>query len=162
MWHILKFKKFLTMHMSSKRVPTMNSLTLGTYKRKTLIDFSVAQRIWHLIFGCHTVTHGTDLRRLPLIMIQRAWKIFKEKMATITSSWICDITCTRCPADRGQYWDLGDNRTLMVGYEKRWKGREIEQYCTNDKNGRHRAEQLVAASRGREGAWQITLLCLFL
>ena len=47
----------------------MISLTLGTFKRKTLIDFSVAQRIWLSIFGCHTVTHGTDLRRLPHILV---------------------------------------------------------------------------------------------
>ena len=41
-------------------------IILGTYTRWTFIIFSLAQRILLLIFQCHTVTHGTDLRRSPL------------------------------------------------------------------------------------------------
>ena len=37
-------------------------IILGTYTRWTFIIFSLAQRILLLIFQCHTVTHGTDLR----------------------------------------------------------------------------------------------------
>ena len=38
---------------------------LGTYTRWTFVIFSLVQRILLLIFPCHTVTHGTDLRRSP-------------------------------------------------------------------------------------------------
>ena len=41
-------------------------MILGTYRNQTFIDFSPAQRIQLMIFLCHTVTHGTDLRRSPL------------------------------------------------------------------------------------------------
>ena len=41
-------------------------MILGTYRNQTFIDFSSAQRIQLMIFLCHTVTHGTDLRRSPL------------------------------------------------------------------------------------------------
>ena len=41
-------------------------IILGTYTRWTFIIFSLVQRILLLIFQCHTVTHGTDLRRSPL------------------------------------------------------------------------------------------------
>ena len=40
-------------------------MILGTYRNQTFIDFSPAQRIQLKIFLCHTVTHGTDLRRSP-------------------------------------------------------------------------------------------------
>ena len=40
-------------------------MILGTYRNQTFIDFSPAQRIQLMIFLCHTVTHGTDLRRSP-------------------------------------------------------------------------------------------------
>ena len=40
-------------------------IILGTYTSWTFIIFSLAQRIKLLIFQCHTVTHGTDLRRSP-------------------------------------------------------------------------------------------------
>ena len=40
-------------------------ITLGTYTRWTFVIFSLVQRILLLIFPCHTVTHGTDLRRSP-------------------------------------------------------------------------------------------------
>ena len=40
-------------------------IILGTYTRWTFIIFSLVQRILLLIFRCHTVTHGTDLRRSP-------------------------------------------------------------------------------------------------
>ena len=40
-------------------------IILGTYTGWTFIIFSLAQRIKLLIFQCHTVTHGTDLRRSP-------------------------------------------------------------------------------------------------
>ena len=40
-------------------------IILGTYTRWTFIIFSLVQRILLLIFQCHTVTHGTDLRRSP-------------------------------------------------------------------------------------------------
>ena len=42
-------------------------MILGTYRNQTFIDFSPAQRIQLMIFLCHTVTHGTDLRRSPLL-----------------------------------------------------------------------------------------------
>ena len=42
-------------------------IILGTYTRWTFIIFSLVQRILLLIFQCHTVTHGTDLRRSPLL-----------------------------------------------------------------------------------------------
>ena len=45
-------------------------IILGTYTRWTFIIFSLVQRILLLIFPCHTVTHGTDLRRSPH-MIER-------------------------------------------------------------------------------------------
>ena len=38
---------------------------IGTYTKWTFIDFSPVQRVLLLIFLCHTVTHGTDLRRSP-------------------------------------------------------------------------------------------------
>ena len=41
----------------------------GTYRNQTFIGFSPAQRIQLMIFSCHTVTHGTDLRRSPLDII---------------------------------------------------------------------------------------------
>ena len=41
-------------------------IILGTYTRWTFIIFSLVERILLLIFQCHTVTHGTDLRRSPL------------------------------------------------------------------------------------------------
>ena len=41
-------------------------IILGTYTRWTFVIFSLVQRILLLIFQCHTVTHGTDLRRSPL------------------------------------------------------------------------------------------------
>ena len=40
-------------------------ITLGIYTRWSFIVFSLAQRILLLIFQCHTVTHGTDLRKSP-------------------------------------------------------------------------------------------------
>ena len=40
-------------------------IILGTYTRWTFIIFFLVQRIILLIFRCHTVTHGTDLRRSP-------------------------------------------------------------------------------------------------
>ena len=40
-------------------------IILGTYTRWTFVIFSLVQRILLLIFPCHTVTHGTDLRRSP-------------------------------------------------------------------------------------------------
>ena len=40
-------------------------IIIGTYTRWTFIIFSLVQRILLLIFPCHTVTHGTDLRRSP-------------------------------------------------------------------------------------------------
>ena len=40
-------------------------MILGTYRNQTFIDFSPAQRIQLMISLCHTVTHGTDLRRSP-------------------------------------------------------------------------------------------------
>ena len=42
-------------------------IILGTYTRWTFIIFSLVERILLLIFRCHTVTHGTDLRRSPLM-----------------------------------------------------------------------------------------------
>ena len=42
-------------------------MILGTYRNQTFIDFSPAQRIQLMIFLCHTVTHGTDLRRSPQV-----------------------------------------------------------------------------------------------
>ena len=50
-------------------------IILGTYTRWTFIIFSLAQRILLLIFQCHTVTHGTDLRRSPLLS---QWKLEAE------------------------------------------------------------------------------------
>ena len=41
-------------------------INLGTYTKWMFILLSLAQRILLLIFQCHTVTHGTDLRRSPL------------------------------------------------------------------------------------------------
>ena len=38
---------------------------IGTYTKWTFIDLSPVQRVLRLIFLCHTVTHGTDLRRSP-------------------------------------------------------------------------------------------------
>ena len=46
-------------------------MILGTYRKQTFIDFSLTQRIQLMIFLCHTVTHGTDLRRSPLLSIIR-------------------------------------------------------------------------------------------
>ena len=43
-------------------------IILGTYTRWTFVIFSLVQRILLLIFPCHTVTHGTDLRRSPQVM----------------------------------------------------------------------------------------------
>ena len=49
-------------------------IILGTYTRWTFIIFSLVERILLLIFQCHTVTHGTDLRRSPpLIFIQQIY-----------------------------------------------------------------------------------------
>ena len=56
-------------------------IILGTYTRWTFIIFSLAQRILLLIFQCHTVTHGTDLRRSPLVVIA-----FGAQFATLPSS----------------------------------------------------------------------------
>ena len=43
-------------------------IILGTYTRWTFIIVSLVQGILLLIFQCHTVTHGTDLRRSPLLL----------------------------------------------------------------------------------------------
>ena len=42
-------------------------MILGTYRKQTFIDFSLTQRIQLMIFLCHTVTHGTDLKRSPQV-----------------------------------------------------------------------------------------------
>ena len=47
-------------------------IILGTYTRWTFIIFSLVQRILLLIFRCHTVTHGTDLRRSPPLSYDEA------------------------------------------------------------------------------------------
>ena len=43
------------------------------YTRWTFIIFSLVQGILLLIFQCHTVTHGTDLRRSP-----HMWKLLRK------------------------------------------------------------------------------------
>ena len=40
-------------------------INLGTCSKWMFTLLSLAQRILLLIFQCHTVTHGTDLRRSP-------------------------------------------------------------------------------------------------
>ena len=46
-------------------------IILGTYTRWPFIIFSLVQRILLLIFQCHTVTHGTDLRRSPQRTVEK-------------------------------------------------------------------------------------------
>ena len=58
---------------------------IGTYTKWTFIDFSPVQRVLLLIFLCHTVTHGTDLRRLP----QR--RCFELSGTGITADKLCDM-----------------------------------------------------------------------
>ena len=50
-------------------------IILGTYPRWTFIIFSLVQRILLLIFRCHTVTHGTDLRRSPPLRDGQGWPL---------------------------------------------------------------------------------------
>ena len=65
MWHTKKGKHFSSFRIRSGRWPRMFFMILGTYRKQTFIDFSLTQRIQLMIFWCHTVTHGTDLRRSP-------------------------------------------------------------------------------------------------
>ena len=66
-WHTLFFKKSPRFIKRPGRWHRMFFIILGTYTWWTFILFSLAQRILLLIFQCHTVTHGTDLRRSPLL-----------------------------------------------------------------------------------------------
>ena len=65
MWHTKKCQNFSFFRIRSGRWPRMFFMILGTYRKQTFIDFSLTQRIQLMIFWCHTVTHGTDLRRSP-------------------------------------------------------------------------------------------------
>ena len=67
-WHTKKCQNFSFFCIRSGRWPRMFFMILGTYRKQTFIDFSLTQRIQLMIFWCHTVTHGTDLRRSPHIM----------------------------------------------------------------------------------------------
>ena len=70
MWHTQKCNNFSSVQTRSGRWPSMFFMILGTYRNQTFIGFSPAQRIQLMIFSCHTVTHGTDLRRSPHICAQ--------------------------------------------------------------------------------------------
>ena len=65
MWHTQKCNNFSSVQTRSGRWPPMFFMILGTYRNQAFIGFSPAQRIQLMIFSCHTVTHGTDLRRSP-------------------------------------------------------------------------------------------------
>ena len=52
---------------------------VGTHTKCIINDFSPAPRTNIWIFKCHTVTHGTDLRKSPLNQ-----KILKEKENFLT------------------------------------------------------------------------------
>ena len=68
-------------------------IILDTYTRWTFVIFSLVQRILLLIFSCHTVTHGTDLRRSPL---QRE---FNQKMGRSVATRHIE----RTPGSIGKY-----------------------------------------------------------
>ena len=68
MWHTQKYNNFSSFRTRSGRWPRMFFIIFGTYRNQTFIDFSPAQGIQLMIFLCHTVTHGTDLRRFPLTL----------------------------------------------------------------------------------------------
>ena len=58
-------------------------IILGKYTRWTFVIFSLVQRILLLIFPCHTVTHGTDLRRSPQGP-QVSWVVFVRQLVNLS------------------------------------------------------------------------------
>ena len=82
-------------------------IILGTYKRWIFNIFPLAQRILILIFRCHTVTHGTNLRRspqpldpLPRTQTGTLWHLFSGKimqMPVCTWTFLLKIGATNHP-----------------------------------------------------------------
>ena len=90
MWHTKKCKHFLSFHIRSGRWPSIMFMINGQYEIWILIDFSLAQRLWLLFLWCHTVTHGTDLRRSPPLHMEFARTHFFLHYQHI-------VQCVQCP-----------------------------------------------------------------
>ena len=43
-------------------------VVVGTHSKCVIKDFTLTTRIYILIFQCHTVTNGTDLRKSPQLL----------------------------------------------------------------------------------------------
>ena len=50
---------------------------VGTHTKCIINDFAPAPRIDICIIQCHTVTHGTDLRKSPLLCYPKLYLYFK-------------------------------------------------------------------------------------
>ena len=66
-------------------------MILGTYRNQAFIGFSPAQRIQLMIFSCHTVTHGTDLRRSPLKPPPETKKIPNDQPTQLFGSILVEL-----------------------------------------------------------------------
>ena len=69
-WHTWEFKKSVVAHQRSGRWlnNVFGILLVCTWVGK--IFFALSQSIWNLIFECHTVTNGPDLRKSAQIFLQ--------------------------------------------------------------------------------------------
>ena len=77
-------------------------MILGTYRKQTFIDFSLTQRIQLMIFWCHTVTHGTDLRRSPHI-----WISFVVRISKVRQCWSCQLAQSNwLPPLKASRWEV--------------------------------------------------------
>ena len=75
---------------------------VGTHSKCVINDFTLTPRIDILIFQCHTVTNGTDLRKSPLLQCssQRLYLFSQECSKTISSlqaAQFINMTSTHSP-----------------------------------------------------------------
>ena len=61
-------------------------VVVGTHTKSVINKFAPGARIIFLIFQCHTVTNGTDLRRSPLL-----FKSFFASLQTYSEYELCRI-----------------------------------------------------------------------
>ena len=84
-WHTLKWTSWLRPPKKSGSLHIMIFRYCGNILISVQSDFKIEKGVEKFMFGCHTLTHGTTLRRLPPVLGQKSIQSWVKSLSVFSA-----------------------------------------------------------------------------